>query len=112
MKKYLLFLLAGCWLVAVLLPGPAPVRAQSGEGQSVYQDKCAMCHGQDGKGKGPAAAAFSPAPSDLTKPGFWQGDVKQKITATIENGHGSMPAIKLSPSQIKAVIDYMSRTFK
>jgi mono/diheme cytochrome c family protein len=112
MKKYLLFLLAGCWLVAVLLPGPAPVRAQSGEGQSVYQDKCAMCHGQDGKGNGPAAAAFNPAPADFTNPGFWQGNVRQKITATIENGHGPMPAIELSSSQIKAVIDYMSRTFK
>jgi mono/diheme cytochrome c family protein len=35
-------------------------------GQAMYKDYCAPCHGTDGKGKGPAAKAMKPAPSNLT----------------------------------------------
>ena len=72
-----------------------------------------MCHGQDGKGNGPAGSAFSPPPANFTSSSFWQGNVKEKITDTIENGHGPMPAFsELSPSQIKAIINYMEQAFK
>ena len=84
----------------------------SAQGQAVYSDKCAMCHGEDGSGNGPAAASFNPAPADFTSPVFWQKTSNARITQTIENGHGPMPAIDLSPSQIKAVVEYMSQTFK
>jgi len=82
------------------------------QGQGIYNDRCAVCHGQDGKGNGPAAVALSPNPPDFTSPAFWQGTTKAKIVDTIENGHGPMPAFNLSSSQIQAVIDYMTQTFK
>ncbi len=112
MKKILALALAGVWVGVGLQGGLSPAWAQANRGKSVYEDKCAICHGQDGKGHGPAAAGLSPSPPDFTNPGFWQGNVNQKITKTIENGHGPMPPIELSSSQIKAVIGYVSQTFK
>jgi mono/diheme cytochrome c family protein len=112
MKKHSIWLIVGLFLGSGAFWGAIPVGAQTGAGQGVYSDKCAICHGQDGKGKGPAAGTFSPSPADFTSPAFWQNTSNAKITDTIENGHGPMPSIDLSPSQIKAVIEYMSQTFK
>jgi mono/diheme cytochrome c family protein len=112
MKKHSVWFIAGFFLGAGVFWSPGAVWAQSGSGQGVYSDKCAMCHGQDGRGNGPAAASFSPSPADFTSPAFWQNTSSAKITHTIENGHGPMPSIDLSSSQIKAVIEYMSQAFK
>jgi mono/diheme cytochrome c family protein len=111
MKKFILWSIIGLLAAGSWLWWTSGV-ALAQNGQSIFNDKCAMCHGRDGKGNGPAAAAFSPPPKDFHSPSFWQGNVNQKITDTIENGHGPMPAIELSPSQIRAVISYMTQTFK
>jgi len=37
------------------------------DGQTLYRQYCAACHGTDGKGNGPAASALKPAPNDLTQ---------------------------------------------
>jgi len=42
-----------------------PVAAYSGE--SMYANYCAVCHGNNGKGNGPAAKALGVSPSDLTR---------------------------------------------
>jgi mono/diheme cytochrome c family protein len=36
-------------------------------GRSIYDDKCAVCHGSDGKGNGPLASDLETLPPDLTK---------------------------------------------
>ena len=41
-------------------------RAQSIRGEETYKTYCAVCHGANGKGSGPAAKALTQAPSDLT----------------------------------------------
>ena len=44
-----------------------PVKATSpASGQEMYTSYCAVCHGKDGKGKGPAAEALKVPPTDLT----------------------------------------------
>jgi mono/diheme cytochrome c family protein len=35
-------------------------------GSEMYAEYCAVCHGTDGKGNGPAASAFKKAPTNLT----------------------------------------------
>ena len=82
------------------------------QGKSLYNSKCMICHGANGKGDGPAAAALSPQPKDFARPDFWQGDVDKKIADTVRNGLGPMPAFSLSDDEIKAIIGYMSHTFK
>ena len=42
---------------------PASARAS---GKALFQQYCASCHGDDGKGAGPAAVAFKVQPPDLT----------------------------------------------
>ena len=45
-----------------------PVHAtRSLDGPELFQEFCAVCHGVDGKGGGPAAEALKRRPSDLTQ---------------------------------------------
>ncbi|HET8576539.1 MAG TPA: cytochrome c [Methylomirabilota bacterium] len=40
-------------------------RAMIDRGRSIYDAKCAVCHGADGSGNGPAAASLEPKPPSL-----------------------------------------------
>ena len=106
LKKGFLIILGG---MAIMIWAGAAV---AGQGQNLYQEKCALCHGDDGKGNGPGAAAFNPGPANFTAPQFWQGDVRDKIMNTVKNGKGTMEPVEASTSEIKAIIGYMEKTFK
>ena len=45
--------------VQTQMPAPAA-------GKQTYREYCASCHGEDGRGMGPAASALKTPPSDLT----------------------------------------------
>jgi mono/diheme cytochrome c family protein len=117
MKKIPVYVIGGIFLItAILLVGISWVGMSSGseqdKGKELYDKNCEMCHGIKGDGNGPAAASFNPRPRDFTDPKFWQNNVDQEITNAIENGVGVMPASDLNGDQIKAIIDYMSSSFK
>lgn len=59
--------------------------APSNSGKEMYKSYCAVCHGVDGKGGGPAATAMKTSPTDLT--------------ALAKNSGGTYPA-----SHVAAVI--------
>jgi mono/diheme cytochrome c family protein len=40
--------------------------APSNSGKAMFDSYCAVCHGKDGKGNGPAASAMKTPPTDLT----------------------------------------------
>jgi mono/diheme cytochrome c family protein len=40
---------------------------QSEQGEAMFRQYCATCHGVDGRGTGPAAAALQKRPADLTQ---------------------------------------------
>ena len=42
-------------------------RTPSNSGREMYDSYCAVCHGKDAKGDGPAASAMKTPPSDLTQ---------------------------------------------
>ncbi len=112
MKRILKYALAGLLFATASLSVQNAFADEYAQGKKLYNDKCQICHGVNGKSDGPAASALSPKPANFTDPKFWQGDVDQKITGTIENGHGMMPAFDLKPGEIKDLIDYLSHTFK
>jgi len=112
MKRKSFIIILAILLGNVLWLIPNSYGGEVDKGKALYDSKCMICHGANGKGDGPAAAALSPHPKDFDRPQFWKGNVAQKIANTIHNGHGPMPAFDLSDDEIKAITDYMSHTFK
>lgn len=56
------------------------------KGKEIYGVQCAACHGADGKGDGPAAAALNPKPRDFTS-GYWKlGGTPSQVFHTITHG--------------------------
>ena len=56
------------------------------KGQTLFQAQCSTCHGMEGKGNGPAAAALKPPPRDFTS-GYWKlGGTPAQVFHTISNG--------------------------
>jgi high-affinity iron transporter len=112
MIKSLAWIAAGLFLGVVLFSAQGPTTAEAAEGSQIYNHRCAGCHGQDGEGNGPAAVAFNPKPTSFHDPKFWQGDKAATIKNTVNNGKGQMIPVPLSDADMKAVIDYMTQTFK
>ncbi len=112
MRKNIVLILAAVLLAVIMFDAEKGNCADYERGKNVYNDKCAICHGSDGKGNGPAAASLTPSPADFTSASFWEKTNDARITDTIENGHGPMPAFTIPSGDIKAVIDYMKGTFK
>jgi len=108
------------WPPGVNLPADTPM------GERVFMERCAVCHGPDGRGNGPAAPSLKPHPRNFT-----EGQFKYKSTPSDEPPldsdlihtvtHGlqasAMPYFKdlLSEEEIRAVVEYiknMSPVFK
>lgn len=46
----------------------APIKnVSAADAKGMFDSYCAVCHGKDGKGMGPAAKALAKAPADLTR---------------------------------------------
>jgi len=70
----------------VVIPA-SPTAANNG--QQMYTNYCAPCHGSDGKGHGPVAAAMKTQPTDLTQ--------------LMRNNHGKYP-----DTHVVSVLDFGS----
>ncbi len=79
-------------------------------GKVLYQAYCAPCHGNNGKGDGPAAASLHPKPADHTSPAV-QAESDGTLFYKISEGHTgtAMPPFKavLHPDQRWSIIDYI-----
>ncbi len=93
-------------------PTQAPPAGEIGRGKSLFLDNCSRCHGPNGDGRGPDAATLNPKPATFSSPQFWQGDMTKKIQNAVKNGKGAMPPADLKADEIKAVIAYLTATFK
>jgi putative copper export protein/mono/diheme cytochrome c family protein len=83
-------------------------------GQVLFARNCVACHGPEGEGNGPAAAALRIKPADLTQPHIQEhtdGEMFWFLTHGIDDLEGglAMPgfAAALSPDDRWALIDYV-----
>ena len=78
--------LSACGLFAVSASAEPARQFPTPAGPAIYQERCASCHGVNGKGDGPVAAALKVSPPDLTTiarragGAFPAGQVAQVIT--------------------------------
>jgi mono/diheme cytochrome c family protein len=101
-KRNILIVLGAALVGLVLLPSRAlPDEASAG----LYKQKCASCHGPDGKAETPAGKAMKvrsfadPAVVAMSD---------DELAAVITDGKGKMPkyGASLKPEQIKALVEY------
>ncbi len=80
------------------------------DGARLYAENCALCHGADGRGDGPAAAGLAVRPADLTAPHLF-AHTPGDLFWWVSNGraHGVMPgfAAVLSPAERWDVINFV-----
>jgi mono/diheme cytochrome c family protein len=101
---------------------PAAPPAAAADGKALYETFCVTCHGLQGKGDGPAAAALDPKPRDFTSGEFKfdpSGDGKtgepEDLVEVVKNGaakYGGSPNMALwgpvlSEAQIQAIVQYV-----
>jgi len=68
------------------------------EAQTIYATRCVTCHGPGGKGDGPAGAALSPKPRDLSDPAWQQSVTDEHIEKIIQSGGPSVGKSPLMPA--------------
>lgn len=97
----------------------AKVAAKAFDAKSAFNTTCASCHGETGKGDGPAAVALTPKPAAFGAAEFWATRDRAAIKKAIKEGG---PAVGKSPLmapfgamfdeiQLEALVDHVM-TFK
>jgi len=103
-----LLVAAGSAVYAFLHPGPwivpeeakrvaNPLKASQADlpgARRLFEDKCAECHGDGGKGDGSQAKMYDPKPSDLTDAAHMNSVSDGELFYKISEGHRPMPAFK------------------
>ena len=66
--------------------------------QTLFNERCVVCHGAEGKGNGPAAGALNPKPRNYTD-ASWQGTVTdEQLRKTIRLGGAAVGKSPLMPA--------------
>lgn len=77
----------------------AAERAAANEARGIFNSLCSTCHGQDGKGDGPASVNLNPKPRNYTDKA-WQASITDaQIGETIVKGGAAMGKSPLMPAQ-------------
>jgi len=92
------------------------------DGEAIYRERCAFCHGDNGDGNGPAARYLSPRPRDFTSSQFkfratasGELPLREDVIKIVREGvrGTAMPRWEdvLSQAEIEAVVDYVTQNF-
>jgi mono/diheme cytochrome c family protein len=119
--------LPGFGLLSVLLVGgcsrapeeTAPLsdvadESTSHAGERIFQTRCFVCHGREGKGDGPASTGLGASVRDLTSPSWQDSTSDETIRSVIRNGAQAVggsaamtPNRDLSDTQIQSLLRYI-----
>jgi DMSO reductase family type II enzyme heme b subunit len=116
-----LILPVGSYNQADLISRPASAQAPV-DGEAIYHERCAFCHGEDGDGNGPVARYLNPRPRDFTAGQFkfrttasGELPLREDVINIVKKGvqGTAMPSWEdsLSQAEIEAVVDYLAQTF-
>jgi DMSO reductase family type II enzyme heme b subunit len=114
----------GAWLVVATALAQEPRGAVSPQdleaGKQIYARKCAQCHGDEGKGDGPAAERVFPRPRDFTRGVYKIRTTPSGMVPTdddlfrvITNGlpGTSMPGWSMLPERERRLLVHYLKTF-
>ena len=68
-------------------------------GKQIFMQTCTPCHGQEGKGDGPASASLDPKPRNLTDPAYMTSMDERYMFELISRGGIAMGKSPLMPAQ-------------
>jgi mono/diheme cytochrome c family protein len=84
------------------------------DGQRLFQTRCFVCHGRDGKGDGPSAIGLAEKPQDLTDANWQRTISDERIRSVIQGGgaaigkSGAMPPNPdLTQEQIQGLVAFV-----
>ncbi|HEX9758087.1 MAG TPA: c-type cytochrome [Nitrospiria bacterium] len=79
-----------------------PTPENIAKGKEIYLGKgtCFTCHGNEGKGDGPAGAALSPSPRNFTNPEFHTIRTEGEMFWVVKNGSPGTGMISYTPAII------------
>lgn len=104
------------WVSAFGLISLSAYAGNTYEGYTLFNQSCFLCHGTDGKGKGPLARKLDVAPADLTngKGGAASSSDRRlfgMIQGTVKHGSGNsaMPqwGLAMPGNQIESLVSYI-----
>jgi hypothetical protein len=80
-------------------------------GEALFKRNCTSCHGEGGRGDGPAVATLDPKPRNFTQPGKWTRgyrvtDIFTTVT-TGSKGTGMAPFDFIVPADRMALVHYI-----
>jgi mono/diheme cytochrome c family protein len=86
----------------------------SAPGEKIFQSRCFVCHGRDGRGSGPASQSLAQKPQDLTDPSWQRGVTDDQIKTVIRAGgaiigkSGAMPPNPdLTNEDLNSLLEYV-----
>ncbi len=99
----------GTVLAAMVPSRQLNVRQGGPTAEEVFGKQCAACHGETGRGNGPAAVAFNPRPADFTDPETFAGRTDEDLVESITEGVRQMPPFgaQLSSEMIADLVRYI-----
>lgn len=94
------------WMVNEVITGGTAYASQApAQAASNYSNLCASCHGKNGDGKGPAAAALNPKPRDFADCTRMAKIPDDTLFKTIRGGGQTVGLSPLMPSWSGALSD-------